>query len=103
MSEALAASQVDQISTPRRMLVPANVTKIKLSPLPLGMAPRGLSRDQAAAYLGIGSSLFDRLVADGTLPKPKHLAGRRVWDIRGLDRAFDALPDAGEANPWDEP
>ena len=66
------------------------------------LAPRGVCREAAAAYVGIGASLFDRLVLSGRMPKPKHIDGRRVWDLRALDRAFDALPGDGEANPWDD-
>lgn len=67
---------------------------------------RGLSREQSAAYVGIGTSLFDRMVQDGRMPRPKHMNSRTVWDRLALDRAFDALPsDAADAespsNAWD--
>lgn len=66
---------------------------------------RGLSRIEAADYVGIGTSKFDAMVADGRMPKPKQIDGRRVWDVRALDRAFDLLPGGDEssdaANPWD--
>ena len=35
--------------------------------------PRGLNREEAARYVGIGTSLFDRLVEEGRMPKPKHI------------------------------
>jgi excisionase family DNA binding protein len=68
------------------------------------LPPRGLSRSEAAAYLGIGTTLFDRMVQDGRMPKPKAIGDRKVWDLRALDRAFDALPSEGECehNPWDD-
>ena len=53
---------------------------------------RGLSRDEAAMYCGISATLFDRLVADGRMPGPCRIDGRKVWDIRELDLAFDNLP-----------
>lgn len=64
---------------------------------------RGLSRDEAAIYIGVSSRKLDEMVADGRMPKPKSIDARRVWDLRALDRAFDALPTDGEdiANPWD--
>lgn len=68
--------------------------------LPRSLPPRGLSREQAAAYVGISPSLFDKLVADGRMPPAKRLNSRNVWDIRKLDVAFDAIGDDGE-NPWD--
>jgi hypothetical protein len=48
-------------------------------------------------------SLFDRLVGDGRMPKPKPINSRMVWDRRQLDQAFEALPsiDGTGANPWD--
>lgn len=65
--------------------------------------PRGLNREQAAAYVGVGLSKFDAMVEDGRMPKPKRVDRRKVWDIRALDLAFDDLPgeDAGEINEWD--
>lgn len=66
------------------------------------LPPRGLSRTQAAAYIGVSPSLFDMMVADGRMPGPKHINARRVWDRHKLDEAFDALPGEDERNPWDE-
>lgn len=56
---------------------------------------RGLNREQAAAYMGVGTTKFDQMVADGRAPKAKRIDGRLVWDIRRLDSAFDNLPDDG--------
>ncbi len=64
--------------------------------------PRGLSRLTASAYVGVSPSLFDQMVKDGRMPKPKPINARKVWDRRELDIAFDGLPDSEEANPWDE-
>lgn len=65
---------------------------------------RGLSRVEAADYIGISASKFDLMVSDHRMPKPKQIDGRRVWDVRSLDRSFDALPggDDPDYNPWDE-
>ena len=68
----------------------------RTSPLPLGTMPRGLSRTQAAAYVGVSPTKFDELVGDGRMPRPKRIDGRRVWDIRALDAAFDRLDGDGE-------
>jgi excisionase family DNA binding protein len=57
---------------------------------------RGLSRDEACQYVGVSATIFDRMVRDGRMPRPKKLDGRQVFDLYALDRAFDALPDAGE-------
>jgi predicted DNA-binding transcriptional regulator AlpA len=57
---------------------------------------RGLSRCEAAMYVGIGASKFDEMVADRRMPKPRRIDGRKVWDVRELDLAFDALPRDNE-------
>jgi predicted DNA-binding transcriptional regulator AlpA len=64
--------------------------------------PRGLSRIEAATYIGVSPSLFDEMVKDGRMPGPKRINSRNVWDRLALDRAFEALPDRDAANPWDE-
>jgi predicted DNA-binding transcriptional regulator AlpA len=71
--------------------------------LPTPLPRRGLSREQAAAYVGVGLTKFDAMVEDGRMPKPKRVDRRKVWDIRALDLAFDDLPgdDASETNEWD--
>lgn len=64
--------------------------------------PRGLRREQAAAYVGVSARKFDEMVHDGRMPKPKIVDACRVWDRRGLDNAFDDLPSVEAANPWDK-
>jgi excisionase family DNA binding protein len=66
------------------------------SALPEGTLPRGLSRREAAAYVGVSPTTFDAMVADGQMPKPKHIGTRRVWDRRRVDEAFDELPGDDE-------
>lgn len=63
--------------------------------LPLSLPPRGLSREESAAYVGVGVTKFDAMVADGRMPNPKKIDGRRVWDRLRLDSAFAALPTDG--------
>lgn len=67
-----------------------------------GLEPRGLSREQAAAYIGVSAGLFDRMVDDGRMPRAKRIDGRRVWDRHQLDRAFAALPDEAGAVESDD-
>jgi predicted DNA-binding transcriptional regulator AlpA len=64
--------------------------------------PRGLSRSEAAAYIGVSASLFDEMVKDGRMPGPKRVNSRVIWDRRQLDEAFEELPEPGISNPWDE-
>ncbi|YBV97126.1 hypothetical protein M1D80_09580 [Phyllobacteriaceae bacterium JZ32] len=71
--------------------------------LPRNLPPRGLSRTEAAAYIGVSPSLFDVLVKDGRMPKPKLINSRTVWDIRKIDKAFSELPgdDQEDTEGWD--
>jgi predicted DNA-binding transcriptional regulator AlpA len=61
--------------------------------------PRGLSRSEAAAYIGVSASLFDEMVKDGRMPGPKRVNSRVIWDRRQLDEAFEELPEPGISNP----
>lgn len=63
----------------------------RVSLLPPSLPPRGLSRHQAAEYIGVSPSLFDEMVADHRMPPPKRINARTVWDRGQLDVAFTAL------------
>jgi predicted DNA-binding transcriptional regulator AlpA len=66
---------------------------------------RGLSRNEAAMYIGISANKFEELVRDGRMPRPKRIDGRKVWDVRDLDMAFDALPSENpqsQGSSWDD-
>lgn len=52
-------------------------------------AKRGLSRTEAAGYIGIGTTLFDKMVEAGQMPRPKRIGVRSVWDRFEVDLAFD--------------
>jgi excisionase family DNA binding protein len=66
---------------------------------------RGLSRTEAAMYLGISPSKFDELVKDGRMPRPRMIDSRKLWDLHELDMAFDELPREDSpplaGNSWD--
>ena len=73
------------------------------------LAPRGLSREQSAAYIGFGTTKFDEMVRDGRMPPPKRVDARIVWDRLALDLAFEALGEeqqeddrAKAKRAWDE-
>ncbi|MFC3674708.1 hypothetical protein [Ferrovibrio xuzhouensis] len=54
--------------------------------------PRMMSRDLAAAYVGVSPSTFDLEVAEGLLPKPLprgRKGGLDTWDRMALDDALD--------------
>jgi predicted DNA-binding transcriptional regulator AlpA len=66
--------------------------------LPPTLAPRLINREAAAAYVGVSPNTFDAMIDKGLMPKPRILPGcrRKVWDVRELDIAVDALPRDGE-------
>ena len=64
---------------------------------------RGLSREEAAMYLGVSASTFDELRSLGKIEPARLIKGRKLWDIRELDMAFDALPRENqqpESSSW---
>ena len=65
---------------------------------------RGLSRDEAAMYIGVSAGKFDDMLNDRRMPAPRRIDGRKVWDVHELDLAFDALPrdDASARNSWED-
>jgi len=53
-------------------------------------------------YIGVSAGKFDEMVADGRMPPPVRIDSRKIWDIRAIDLAFDALPRENEKpNSWD--
>jgi predicted DNA-binding transcriptional regulator AlpA len=76
--------------------------KRRADALPANLPPRGLSRCEAAAYIGVSPTTFDEMVRIGTMPKGARIHGRcRRWDRRKIDQAYDFL-DSGddEADDW---
>lgn len=56
------------------------------------LAPRGLDRVAAAKYIGVGLTMFLELVEAGSMPPPRRIGARTIWDRHELDSAFDELP-----------
>ncbi|MCB8819965.1 hypothetical protein LJD17_05365 [Microvirga rosea] len=74
-------------------------------PLPLSLPPRGLSRVEAAALIGVSPAMFDIMVKDARMPRPKRIGSRVVWDRLKIESSFAALPDGDEDgghNPFDD-
>lgn len=63
--------------------------------------PRGLCREDAALYIGVGTTTFDRLVEEGRMPKPVHIGKRVVWDRLKIDAAFADLDEGARENYLD--
>jgi hypothetical protein len=66
-----------------------------------GIVPRGLRRVDAARYLGISPTHFDKQVRAGNIPKPLERFGVNIWDRAVLDALFDGAPQANNDNEWD--
>lgn len=64
-----------------------------LSRLPIVFA---LSREEAAASIGISVGTFNELVEQGRMPRATLIGKRKVWDTDELRLAFKALPKDGE-------
>jgi predicted DNA-binding transcriptional regulator AlpA len=68
---------------------------------PIAYPPRGLSKLEAARYVGVGVDKFDEMVKDRRMPKPVEIDKRIVWDRVELDMAFSELPHRGRQNFFD--
>lgn len=66
--------------------------------LPTSLPPRGLSRVQAAAYIGVSPTLFDQMVDDGRMPQAIRINTRVLWDRLQLDEAFAGLVSKEESS-----
>ncbi|MVT68359.1 hypothetical protein GPL21_25005 [Bradyrhizobium pachyrhizi] len=71
----------------------------KQSALPSQLPPRLIGREAAAAYVCLSPTIFDKLVSEGRMPKPRQLSShRKAWDVRELDVAVDSLPRDEDGN-----
>ena len=60
---------------------------------PLPHWPRGLGKPQAAAYLSVSTSLFDKLLLEGAVPPGRKISeGRTIWLKEELDDYLSCLP-----------
>lgn len=73
-----------------------------LRPDPIAYAPIGLSREEAARYIGVSTTKFDQLVNDGRMPRAKKIDGRKVWNRALIDLHFAELPDAEPQDLWSQ-
>jgi len=72
------------------------MSRTAVSCLPPSLPPRGLSRGQAAEYIGVGVTKFDELVNDGQgdvmrarRVRPQRVVGlQHVADVEGGARRF---------------
>ena len=62
---------------------------------------RGLPKVDAANYVGCGKRKFDDMVSSGSMPEPRMIGAKKVWDRVELDECFEALPRPDQENEWD--
>lgn len=67
----------------------------------LSYPPRGLSREEAARYVGVSCTKFAEMISDGRMPRPKRVDGRVIWDRLALEAAFSDLPEDRPENILD--
>jgi predicted DNA-binding transcriptional regulator AlpA len=60
--------------------------------------PRAFRAERAAAYLGMSTTMFLRLVDDGDLPPPVRKRGMVSWDRLDLDAAYESWKDGETGN-----
>lgn len=63
--------------------------------LPIGMTPRLLAREAAAAYCGVTGEAFEQHIRPH-IP-PIEIGTRRLWDVKALDRWLDAQSSLTDA------
>jgi|TARA_Y100000996_G_scaffold383839_1_gene340106 predicted DNA-binding transcriptional regulator AlpA len=57
-------------------------------------AKRLITKTAASEYLGMGTSLFTKLVSQNKLPQPIRISERRiVWDIQDLDDHIETMKE----------
>lgn len=63
----------------------------------LSNVPRlALSRIEAAAAIGVAPNSFDKMVAEGVLPRPRKWHTRKFWLIWELETAMNDWPVDGD-------
>lgn len=64
------------------------------------MDSRGLSREDAAKYLGLSPAGLDSWVARGMIPGP--IPGTKRWDRKAIDLALDSASGLESQSPFEQ-
>jgi len=64
-----------------------------------GWPPAGLYRKEAARYVGLGLTHFDKQWRSGALPQPRRFGRRLVWSRFDLDAVFGGQLNSAAAEP----
>jgi predicted DNA-binding transcriptional regulator AlpA len=68
----------------------------------LGLRPRLVELEIAAAYVGLSASAFEKGVREGLYPKPIRDGRKPRWDLRALDQVIDRRSGLAPSSPGDE-
>jgi hypothetical protein len=68
----------------------------------LGLPPRLVDAELAAAYCGLSVGAFIKSVDEGRYPQALADGKRRLWDIRALDAAVDRRSGLASSSRFDE-
>lgn len=71
--------------------------------LPPGVVPFAITREQAAALIGVSVTKFEELVGDGRMPQPREIDRRVLWDSEEVRAAWRLIPkrgSVGRKNSW---
>lgn len=82
---------------------PTKGRRTRPSILPTVPVVFGLPEAEAAVAIGVSPTKFRELVAAGTMPAPRVVGGKLVYDVDELRRAFKDLPHRGggiEVDTW---
>ena len=61
----------------------------------------GLPETEAAVAMGISPTKFRQMVDVGSIPKPRIVGGKLVYDVDELREAFKSMPHQGEVSESD--
>ena len=56
----------------------------------------GLSRFEAAQYIGVSVGTFNLLVKQGIMPMPRKIGSRLIWSRYEIEEAFEKLKSADQ-------
>lgn len=70
--------------------------KGKLNVLPSSCPPRGLSRIQSAAYIGVSTTTFDTLRLRHVSPLNERIGSDNIWNRLAPNEAFGAFSERYE-------
>ena len=82
-----------EVETARRKEAPGDRARRAQREAEAQIQPRGMTREDAAAYCSLSPATWDRWVSDGRMPPS--VPGTHRWDRKAIDLAWDRLSSCG--------